>query len=111
MRKVVAVDFDGTIVTEAFPNIGEIKHETVLLMKVLREKGHNIVIWTARSGKFLEEAEEFLILNGIPYDYINENPEDEFYKRGEQGRKIFAHIYLDDRAYNIEDISKVRELI
>lgn len=110
-RLFIGIDFDGTIVEEGFPEIGKIKQETVLFMKLLREKGHNIIIWTARSGVYEQQAKEFLDENNIPYDYINENPEDEFYKRGEQGRKIFCHYYLDDRAVNIKDISQLMELI
>jgi hypothetical protein len=110
-RLFISVDFDGTIVTEGFPNIGELKPRTVELLHLLREKGHNIIIWTSRSGKFEEDAKQFLIKNNIPFDYINENPEDEFFKRGEQGRKLFSHYYLDDRAIHVDDIEKLINII
>lgn len=102
----LGIDFDGTIVTEAFPNIGEIKPKTIELMKRAKDEGHLVIVWTARSGKLLEDAIEFLNENNVPYDYINENPEDEYAIRGEQGRKIFCDFYLDDRAIHVDDISK-----
>lgn len=106
-RLWLAVDFDGTIVTEGFPKIGEIKQKTVDFLKLAKEKGHNIIIWTARSGQYEVDAKNFLIENNIPFDYINENPEDPFHQRGEQGRKLFANFYIDDRAIHVDDIDKL----
>jgi len=106
-RLVLGIDFDGTIVEEAFPEIGAIKPKTVQLMKDAIKNGHLVIIWTARSGLALKKAKWFLDLNDIPYHYINENPEDPYALRGEQGRKIFCDFYLDDRAVHIDDIDKI----
>lgn len=110
-RLFIGVDFDGTIVEESFPTIGAIKEDVVELMEVIREKGHCIIIWTARSGQPLVEAVDFLNANNIPYDYVNENPEDDWFKRGEQGRKLFCNYYLDDRAIHVSDAKKLYEVI
>lgn len=110
-RLFIGVDFDGTIVTEGFPNIGEIKPRTVELMKRLKDEGHLVIVWTARSGSYLTDAIDFMNENNIPYDYVNENPEDEYVKRGEQGRKIFCHYYLDDRAVHVDDIDKIFNIL
>lgn len=110
-RLVLGVDFDGTIVEEAFPNIGAIKPRTVDLMKKAIAKGHLVIVWTARSGVAVTEATNFLHENNIPFHYINENPEDPWAIRGEQGRKIFCDFYLDDRAVHIDDIDKVFKAI
>lgn len=106
-RLTLAVDFDGTIVEEGFPNIGAIKPRTLEFMKQAFEKGHLVIIWTARSGEHLIKAHEFLIENEIPFHYINENPEDPYFIAGSQGRKIFAHYYLDDRAVHVNDLEKL----
>lgn len=106
-RLVLGIDFDGTIVEENFPEIGAIKPKTVQLMKDAGEKGHLVIVWTARSGSALNEAIQFLFKNEIPFDYINENPEDPYAIRGEQGRKIFCDYYLDDRAVHVDDIDKI----
>jgi hydroxymethylpyrimidine pyrophosphatase-like HAD family hydrolase len=110
-RLVLGIDFDGTIVEEAFPNIGAIKPKTVELMQEAMDKGHLVIVWTARSMKAESDAIDFLNDNNIPYHYVNENPEDPYYIRGEQGRKIFCDYYLDDRAVNIKDIDKLFEVI
>ncbi|HLO11570.1 MAG TPA: hypothetical protein VK190_04875 [Pseudoneobacillus sp.] len=110
-RLFLGVDFDGTIVSEAFPNIGEINRKVVNFMRYAKSRGHLIIIWTARSLQYEQDAKNFLIENGIPFDYINENPEDEFAKRGEQGRKLFCHYYIDDRAVHVSDIDKLVSVI
>lgn len=110
-KLVIAVDFDGTIVEEAFPGIGAIKNRTVELMKQAMDNGHTVIVWTARSGLALDSAVRFLDENNIPYHYVNENPEDEYAIRGEQGRKLFCNYYLDDRAVHIDDVNKLFEVI
>lgn len=105
-RLVIGVDFDGTLVEEAFPEIGALKQETVEFINQAKKQGHLIIIWTARSNQKADEAKEFLEKNNIYYDYFNENPEDPYALRGEQGRKIFCDIYLDDRCIHIDDIDK-----
>jgi hypothetical protein len=108
MKKLfLGIDFDGTIVEEGFPEIGAIKPRTIELMKQAKELGHLIIVWTARSGQYLENAKVFLDENNIPYDYLNENPEDEYAKRGEQGRKLFCNYYLDDRSVHVDDIEEI----
>jgi len=88
-----AFDFDGTIVENKFPEIGDIIDGTVQKMNKLFEDLSNIIIiWTVRSGEYERLARAFLIKNKIPFDFINENP---IFDPG--GRKIFAHEYFDDR--------------
>jgi predicted phosphatase len=110
-RLTLGIDFDGTIVTEAFPNIGELKQKTVQLMKDACEKGHLVIVWTARSGDAEREAYKFLVENEVPFHYMNENPEDPYAINGAQGRKIFCDYYLDDRAIHVDDIDKLNGVI
>lgn len=88
-----AFDFDGTIAKNDFPNIGDIIPETVEEINWLWTALSNvIIIWTCRSGDHENQARSFLIKNNIPFDFINENP---FFEMG--SRKVFAHVYHDDR--------------
>ena len=88
-----AFDFDGTIVQNKFPEIGEIIDGTVTRMNDLYYDVENIIIiWTSRSGEYERLARAFLLKNKIPFDFINENP---LFNTG--SRKIFAHEYFDDR--------------
>jgi predicted kinase len=88
-----AFDFDGKIVENAFPEIGEIIDGTVSKINRLWEDLQNIIIIsTCRSGDYENLCRDFLIKNKIPFDFINENP---IFDTG--SRKIFAHEYHDDR--------------
>ena len=56
---IIAVDFDGTIVEHKYPKIGrEIIFATDTL-KALNKKGHQLILWSFRSGKLLDEAVTF----------------------------------------------------
>jgi predicted kinase len=88
-----AFDFDGTIVENEFPDIGNIIDTTRAQMQKIWEDIQNvIIIWTCRSGDILNVMRKFLIDEKIPFDFINENP-----IVGFGSRKIFAHKYFDDR--------------
>lgn len=88
-----AFDFDGTIVTNKFPDIGQVLDGTVAKMNDLYQDLKNIIIiWTCRDGDYLSSMKEFLLKSKIPFDFINENP---MYPTG--SNKIFAHKYYDDR--------------
>ena len=49
-RKIVAVDFDGTLCVDAFPEIGAPRNEVVTFIKMLQAQGHAIVLWTCRAN-------------------------------------------------------------
>jgi hydroxymethylpyrimidine pyrophosphatase-like HAD family hydrolase len=104
-KKYIAVDFDGTICENAFPDIGAAKKSTVEFMRIMAEEGHVIIIWTCRSGKYLDEAKAFLDKNKIPYKYINENPEVDF----QTSNKIYADYYVDDKAINVNSLMDIDE--
>lgn len=102
-RKIIAVDFDGTIVEDNFPHIGKIKQEVLNKIKKWKAEGHTIIIWTCRTGEFLDKAKKFLDKHNIPYDAINENCNNPFGDK-QNPRKVYAHIYLDDKALNVADL-------
>ena len=72
-RKIIAIDFDGTIVEDEWPEIGNIKHRVVEQMIKEEEKGTYIIIWTCRSGEEIQEMQNWLDEQCIPYDRINAN--------------------------------------
>ena len=57
--KTIAVDFDGTIVEHAYPEIGREMLFAIETLKALQEKGHRLILWTFRDGQYLEEAVEY----------------------------------------------------
>ncbi len=92
----IAVDFDGTIVEDAYPAIGKPKLFAFETLKKLQERGHRLILWTYRYGKELDEAVAFCKKNGIIFYAVNKSfPEEEFEKK--YSRKIHADIFIDDR--------------
>lgn len=85
--KFHAFDFDGLIVKNKFPKIGDIISGTVDRMnEIYKDLENIIIIWSCRSGDYESSMRDFLLKNKIPFDFINENP---IFNTG--SRKIFAH--------------------
>ena len=77
--KTIAVDFDGTIVEHAFPEIGKEMLFAFETLKALQNKGHKLILWTFRDGKTLEEAVAFCKEKGIEFYAVNRSfPEEDF---------------------------------
>lgn len=101
-KRVIAVDLDGCLWEEDFPNIGAINWHVVNTVKMWKEQGHKIVIWTCRSDeKSIKEAKDKLDELGIKYDKFNENVPNQY---GGDPRKAYCSMYLDDRAVNVRDL-------
>lgn len=92
----IAVDFDGTIVEHKYPEIGKVRPFAFQTLKMLQEKGHLLVLWTYRSGIYLDEAVEFCRKNGLEFYAINSDYPEEMYD-GSKSRKIDCDYYIDDR--------------
>ncbi len=95
-RLTIAIDFDGTIVEDDYPDIGKPRIFAFETLKKLREDGHRLILWTYRSGLKLEDAVQFCKDNGIEFYAVNKSfPEEQFdYTKS---RKIHADIFIDDR--------------
>ena len=52
-RLIIAVDFDGTIVEDAYPKIGKTRIFAFETLKRLQQDGHRLILWTYRSGCLL----------------------------------------------------------
>jgi hypothetical protein len=104
---LIAIDFDGTIVEEAFPELGALKPHAKRVIQRIRREGGRIAIWTARNKRFDEAIQTFLNENDIPFDVYNDHfPEnkEKYNWTAELGSpKIFAEIYIDDRGYGVKD--------
>ncbi|GAB5565856.1 MAG: hypothetical protein Wins2KO_29190 [Winogradskyella sp.] len=95
-KLVIAVDFDGTIVEDAYPKIGKTRIFAFETLKRLQDDGHRLILWTYRNGVKLQEAVDFCKDNGIEFYAVNCSfPEEKFdYSRS---RKIHADLFIDDR--------------
>ena len=96
---VIAVDFDGTLCEDAFPEIGK-PQETLIndLKHCRKENGDKLILWTCRCGEYLDKAVEWCKEQGLIFDAVNENVPDVIAKYGDGGPKVFADLYIDDRS-------------
>jgi hydroxymethylpyrimidine pyrophosphatase-like HAD family hydrolase len=94
--KIIAVDFDGTVVKHEYPEIGKDVPHAVKVLKRLNEAGVRIIVWTMRCGEHLEkDAANWFEQRGIEVWAYNENPEQSSWT---ESRKCYAHAYIDDAA-------------
>ncbi|RKD92008.1 BT0820 family HAD-type phosphatase [Mangrovibacterium diazotrophicum] len=93
---IIAVDFDGTIVKNKFPAIGEEIPFAIDSLLMLQKKGVRIILWTSRHGEHLTEAIRYCRKRGLEFYAVNKNyPEESV--NSEVSRKIVADWYLDSR--------------
>ena len=94
-NKIIAVDFDGTIVTHMYPAIGKEVPNCFKVLTKLQEQGTLLILWTTRSGKELQEAVDYCASKGITFWGINRNP---LQAEWTDSPKAYAPIYIDDAA-------------
>lgn len=95
---IIAVDFDGTLCENAWPDIGKTKWETVQALIAARAAGARLILWTNRVGARLAEAVEWARNRELEFDAVNENLPEIKTAFTTDCRKVYADIYLDDRA-------------
>jgi len=114
---IIAVDFDGTLCENKFPEIGEPKQDIIDKVIALQVEGWKTILWTCREIGALDNAVAWCKERGLTFDAINDDlPEiKEEFKSGSMyrsvmlkegtrcGAKIFANVYLDDRAVHIDN--------
>lgn len=119
---IIAIDFDGTVVTHEFPRVGEDIGAVPVLRQLVKE-GHQLVLNTMRShakikanktetanGKFKEYTGETLDVDGlqdaidwfkshnIPLAGVNSCPGQ---KTWTDSPKVYANLYIDDAALGV----------
>lgn len=93
---IIAVDFDGTIVEDAYPKIGKPNLFAFETLKKLQDEGHRLILWTYRCDNRLDEAVKFCESNGIFFYAVNSSFPEEKYS-DDVSRKIHADLFIDDR--------------
>jgi hypothetical protein len=92
---IIAVDFDGTIVENRYPEIGHEQPFAVETLVRLQQEGqHQLILWTSREGDLLDEAVAWCRKHGLVFYAVNQsNPEEE----EQEPRKLVADLFIDDR--------------
>lgn len=95
-QHTICLDFDGTCVTHAYPEIGK-DIGAVPIIKKLVNAGHRIILYTMRSdiNHTLVDAIQWFRQNDIPLFAVNNNPEQSSWTRSP---KIYGTAYIDDAA-------------
>ncbi len=94
---IIAIDFDGTICQNKYPEIGE---PLPLAIESIRElhQTHYLILWTCRQGEQLDDAVKWCKEHGILFDSVNgHEPNNLKAFDGVAGNKVYADIYIDDR--------------
>lgn len=92
---ILAIDFDGTVVEHKYPDIGKDVPHAVRVLKRIISNNHQIIIWTMRCDKYLDEAVDWYKKNGIPFTGANINKSQNVWTNSP---KVYAHRYIDDAA-------------
>lgn len=94
---IFAVDFDGTLCKDEWPEIGPPNRELIRYLKKAKLRGHRIILYTMREGYHLQQALDWCELMGLELDAVNDNLPDMVEKFHCNPRKVFADVYIDDR--------------
>ena len=97
----IAVDFDGVICADAWPEIGAANDSLIRTLIGRQKTGDKIILWTCRCGERLTEAVLFCKRNGLIFDAVNDNLPEHKKLYGNNSRKVFADEYWDDKAVKI----------
>ncbi|MCQ2202630.1 MAG: hypothetical protein MJZ27_11170 [Bacteroidales bacterium] len=97
MSKIIAVDFDGTIVENKYPEMGKPLMFAFDTLRALQQKDYLLTLWTCRTGKLLDDAVDLCRKNGIEFYAINANYPGEDMSNPDNPRKLTADIFIDDR--------------
>ena len=90
----ILLDFDGTCVTHEYPYIGKDIGAVPVLQRLVKA-GHELILWTMRSGKSEKDAELWFRDNNIPLWSIGYNPTQDSWTTS---NKAYAQLYIDDAA-------------
>ena len=98
---ILAVDFDGTICTVGYPEIGRERIDAKEIINKLYDEGYMIIINTCRTDvgkhKAATMAKDFLRIRGIKYHHFNVNAPHVLEMYECDTRKISADVYIDDK--------------
>jgi hypothetical protein len=106
---IAAFDFDGTIDYDNYPGFGEPRKYAIPVIDFLHDIGVRIAIFTSRdtcmeNGNITHDDISpmlgWLSSHHVRYDSVNSTFEFAPFKY--ESRKIYAHMYIDDRAYGFD---------
>jgi hypothetical protein len=101
---IIAVDFDGTLAEDKFPDIGEPNVKLINAIKELYKNGHEIILWTSREGIVLDNAVKWCKKQGLKFHKVNDNLDRIKQQYNMNVRKVYSDVYIDDKALQVKDL-------
>ena len=95
---IVAVDFDGILCQDKFPEIGEPNYDMISFVRRLQDSGIETILWTSRIDDRLAEAIAWCEDRGLHFTSVNDNTPNNKEQYGTNPRKVYADMYMDDRS-------------
>lgn len=97
---IIAVDFDGVLCVNKFPEIGKPNYEIISLVKQLIDQEHEVILWTSRVDNELVSAVRWCEDYGLKFCAVNDNAPSnkaKYLNKYPNGtRKVYADVYIDD---------------
>lgn len=98
---IIAVDYDDTLYVN-----GHMNHMLIRWLNARKKAGDILILWTCRYGRSLLEAVEKCQEAGLSFHLINENTPQKIQQYKSNPRKIYADMYIDDKAVNAAEWRK-----
>lgn len=98
MRKAIAIDFDGCLCENRWPEIGAPNMDVINAAHREKEDGAALILWTCRIGERLGEAVAWCAGFGLVFDAVNANLPERIAAYQSDCRKVCADEYWDDAA-------------
>lgn len=108
--KVIAVDFDGTLCRNKWPDIGEANELAIEQLLERQKNGDKLILWTCREGETLKAALMWCLARGLRFDAVNDNLPENQEHFGNNSRKVWANEYWDDKNVQVgmyDDLSVI----
>lgn len=96
--QIIAVDFDGTLCFSKWPELGEPNRPLIEYLKVWRNQGNKLILWTCRAGEALKRAVSWCQEQQLEFDAVNDNLPEVIEMYGNNSRKVTCDYYIDDKA-------------
>ena len=96
LTPTIAVDFDGTLCKEAWPDIGEPNLPLIDFLIRWRQEGNKVILWTCRENTMLGLAVDWCAEHGLHFDAVNCNLPERIEAYKNDSRKVGADYYIDD---------------
>ena len=91
---IINIDFDGSVVTHDYPNVGKDIGAIPVLKRLIAE-GHKLILFTMRDKKEFDDAVFWFLENEIPLYGLQTNP---MQRSWTTSPKSYAQLMIDDSA-------------